>query len=776
MSGTPTSHAASLPGSRKIAIPRLQRLGQGIVPPRDRQRVPRACTACRNHKIKCSGDTPQCNHCETAGRECVYVLPRRDRLKIVTDRCIQMVALLKDLKDRAADDDGAKIVDLLDAVEEDMSESRPTSAPSVPDNDAAAGELDHHLAFPIINTDSLDLLEEDLLRDQSARATGFVGKNSEVQWLRSLALHLERSEDESTKLPSAERATTETRPSLGFGRIEQVASFSFYRDVDDVDFDHDIDVNELPPPDVAERLLGCYMSTVHSSFPILPRKSFELNLRKYLQAVRAGTAPRLNEKWRSILNLVFAIGAKHSHLVKASWRGDEHDHLAYQVRARALGFNGNVLASPPDLPLIQVAGLLAFYYLSTGQVSRAWVMVGMAIRFAFALGLHVRNEDPSASPAKREILSRIWWSLYALERLLNSITGRPSIIVDASCSVPLPLPFPEGLSFDHAGETSLLNPTHSGVFPSSSSSNNPSSAGYVGSVLAANDGSFLRVTVQLGLITQNIVTSLYSAGTLIRSLGDIQHDIVQYSQRLDSWLGALPSEFRFHNQQVDVSSSRPHVRERLCLCLQHCSARIMLTRPCLGGFGQSAKDASVPKAFMTQMADICVEAATTMADLLPDQPDPSFVYENGPWWSIVHHLMQAVSVILIALTTSVNSQGAIELVGCAKKMIWWLGSMQDPQAERACYIALGTLEAVADRLHVDTSGDMFLMVSGHLIRFGQRGMAGAYTTVELQNSISSHFFSNGEPGGKEQSNVKQEGMCRSIATTLVRYDVHLFQT
>jgi hypothetical protein len=44
--------------------------------------------------------------------------------------------------------------------------------------------------------------------------------------------------------------------------------------------------------------------------------------------------------------------------------------LIYQARARKFGWNEKTLSQHPDLPQIQVAGLLAFYYLSTGQVSR----------------------------------------------------------------------------------------------------------------------------------------------------------------------------------------------------------------------------------------------------------------------------------------------------------------------------------------------------------------------------------------------------------------------
>jgi hypothetical protein len=137
-----------------------------------------------------------------------------------------------------------------------------------------------------------------------------------------------------------------------------------------VDVDFFVDPYDLPQLETAEHLLNCYMSKVHDSFPILPRKTFEDQFRKYFKALANGNAPRLSPKWQAILNLVFAIGAKYSHLSKAKWQADERDHLMYQARARAFGLNETTMTNHSDVPQIQSLGLLAFYWLSVGQVSR----------------------------------------------------------------------------------------------------------------------------------------------------------------------------------------------------------------------------------------------------------------------------------------------------------------------------------------------------------------------------------------------------------------------
>lgn len=52
------------PGSR-TGIPKL--------------RAGRACTACHAHKIKCSGDSPECKRCKTRGITCDYKPRRKPR-------------------------------------------------------------------------------------------------------------------------------------------------------------------------------------------------------------------------------------------------------------------------------------------------------------------------------------------------------------------------------------------------------------------------------------------------------------------------------------------------------------------------------------------------------------------------------------------------------------------------------------------------------------------------------------------------------------------------
>ena len=146
-----------------------------------------------------------------------------------------------------------------------------------------------------------------------------------------------------------------------------IVSVSTYH-CDDVDLvlPNQVMPNELPPRHTIEILLQTYLDSVHAFFPIVGRITFMNQVKSFLDNDHL----KPGKSWLAILNLMFAIAAKYSHLVQADWRGDERDHLIYFARARVLGLNGGSIFEHPDLQRLQVFGLMAFYLLSINHINR----------------------------------------------------------------------------------------------------------------------------------------------------------------------------------------------------------------------------------------------------------------------------------------------------------------------------------------------------------------------------------------------------------------------
>jgi len=145
-----------------------------------------------------------------------------------------------------------------------------------------------------------------------------------------------------------------------------ISHFSYYLDDMPIQSRQAVELYEVPTPEVTNYLFDTYMDKVHPSFPVIGR----LNLKRQVRYLFSGTFQRPPHKWLSVLNLIFAISAKYSHLANTEWKCDAGDHSIYFARARLLAINSETIFEHPDLQTIQIMGLMSFYLLANGQVNR----------------------------------------------------------------------------------------------------------------------------------------------------------------------------------------------------------------------------------------------------------------------------------------------------------------------------------------------------------------------------------------------------------------------
>lgn len=222
----------------------------------------------------------------------------------------------------------------------------PETANDEPSSPSSVGSLE-----------AIDRVEEDLNRTEHSRATGFMGKNSEITWMQRL-------QREAEQRSRGQPGTWESHHAP-FSDEYTLHSVNYHLDDLDISVPGPVQLYAMPPRQLADKLFEDYLTTVYPFYPIINRPLFRAQYRKFFDS-----AARPGDKWLAILNMIFAIGAKHAHLTDAPWRGDSQDHLVYLTRARILSMNGDVLFSHPDLQQVQVEGLIAFYLLSSGQINR----------------------------------------------------------------------------------------------------------------------------------------------------------------------------------------------------------------------------------------------------------------------------------------------------------------------------------------------------------------------------------------------------------------------
>ncbi|KAJ5888096.1 hypothetical protein N7495_008137 [Penicillium taxi] len=674
---------ASTPNG-KIAIPR----NRGGFAPRFNRRVPRACESCRARKTKCSGDTPVCRQCRELRVSCNYPIGFREKTKRqvdkLTDKAQDYENLLKELGGMVEARAGEKIRSLL-ARHENDGEYSSNSAPShsATPQDEVIEPDDITSPSSIGSLEAIDRVEEDLNRDEKSRATGFMGKNSEVTWMQRLQ---REAEHRSRGLPGS------LEPGQSKRQDDDLALNAVNYHLDDLEISvtEPVDVYALPLRFMADKLFESYLKTVHPFFPIINRSLFSAQYRTFFESTA-----RPGDRWLAILNMVFAIGAKHAHLTEAPWAGDEKDHLTYLTRARILSMSGNDLFNHPDLQQVQVEGLISFYLLSTDQINRAWRISALAVRSAITLGINMKSASPSTPNIAKEARYRVWWCLYTFEHLLGIMTGRATCIMDGICTTPLPLPFEEEqLSSPIAAEVinntvlrdDRINMVMASVWVRHMPLN-PSGGKHATHPERARDNSWVRSLpinsglthlyyCDLAVIAQEIVNKVYSVDCVIVPWTHIENRMAELRSRIDLWFTGLPTGLDFTRKEDDGPD---RLRGKLVLAFHYYSSRITLGRPCLCRRDARQKNPADKSSFSHDMAVLTLESANRMLDLIPDEPNATQLYEIAPWWCILHYLMQAATVLLLELAFGCvhmpdDEQNFILL---SKKSIRWLFAMSE---------------------------------------------------------------------------------------------------
>lgn len=216
----------------------------------------------------------------------------------------------------------------------------------------------------------MDHIEEDFNRTP-ARATGFHGKMSEVTWMQKLKKQVFHGSDDGEEEEHGSWVDGQTSPAFQADHyssgLPRISDSTYHCDNMSVQMPDQIDPFETPTQETADLLFQSYLETVHPSFPIIGKSTF---VNQYQAFLVSKDQSKINKNWLSILNLIFAIGAKYSHLVQSAWRGDKRDHFLYFTRARVLGFNSEAILGHAELQKVQITGLITFYLMSIDQINR----------------------------------------------------------------------------------------------------------------------------------------------------------------------------------------------------------------------------------------------------------------------------------------------------------------------------------------------------------------------------------------------------------------------
>jgi len=221
--------------------------------------------------------------------------------------------------------------------------------------------------------------------------------------------------------------------------------------------------------------------------------------------------------------------------------------------------------------------------------------------------------------------------------------------------------------------------------------------------------SYADAQVRIAVITQEVLSKLYTERRAARSWAQMHAIITSMMSELDDWAAEAV--------QQQVQEPRPLTEydfQQMMLGKLYCRTKMFITRPSLRRIERcSEADTEEFDSFDQEAAGACIKTAQEFASLLPRNLDLKSLYEQGPWWILVHNsecfppslppanllilvVMQALAVLLIGISCRRHFDASYDAsIAGAKSLIAWLHYMRDGNdtAKRAYQVAYDIVKA-----------------------------------------------------------------------------------
>ncbi|CAH0047403.1 unnamed protein product [Clonostachys solani] len=172
--------------------------------------------------------------------------------------------------------------------------------------------------------------------------------------------------------------------------------------------------NPPPRPSVAEAeyLQTWYRRSANCVLLLFDDQDLDHRIAEWLQNGNDAATPA-----SSVYYLVFAIGAQTG--------PHDKDDLAQAFFNYGRYLTVDTLMEDPDIPTIQAFALIAMYLLGASRRNSAFMYLGMAVRAAYALGLHRKDISALYPPDECQRRERAWKAIRILDLFMSASLGRP---------------------------------------------------------------------------------------------------------------------------------------------------------------------------------------------------------------------------------------------------------------------------------------------------------------------------------------------------------------
>ncbi|KAI2630994.1 fungal-specific transcription factor domain-containing protein [Hypoxylon sp. NC1633] len=416
----------------------------------------------------------------------------------------------------------------------------------------------------------------------------------------------------------------------------------------------------LPDRKTADILIDSFFTNTSGFVEVFNKKDFLHEVEACYYDPLNATQPVLCR-----LNLVFAIGLVIARPVHGSDEAVMIDTMYSEPVNRAELFfrNATNLYDPvsgfedADFWSVQALLLMSVYMLAVSKRNASYVYYGMAVRSAFALGLHREESMVIFNESVRKLRRNVWRTLFVLDRFLAACLGRPITISEEDCSEHALAP-PIAPRTDESAMDDDMHRTNS----------------------AALDAA-VRSCYLIGLTIKKVYSKRKVSTLVAQEIAD----------RLENWERELDQ--KLHCQRiVEEPVDTVQAVAILHINLLHCHSVLLLTRPFflyllkMGCDEMSRKSEKAPHVSqrLEKFSQACVEASQRTIILARVALDAEYLPQCNPF--IIYFVFAAALIVLSnEFALLYHNPDAEHSIHSALSILAYCGQ-RDVQAKRVSYI------------------------------------------------------------------------------------------
>ena len=170
----------------------------------------------------------------------------------------------------------------------------------------------------------------------------------------------------------------------------------------------------LPSRTEADSIMPVYWQYVDPLYPILDKKNWD----QAYHDIYAGTPAGVDEHiFVATLEVILALSIQQMESMEPH-RREESSRLHFR---RAQDLLQSKLWDAGSIEVVQCLLLTSQYLQSTNKPNQTWMVVGVAIRTAQSLGLHLSETSTICQdPDRRELLRKVWHDCVLMDRYVSS--------------------------------------------------------------------------------------------------------------------------------------------------------------------------------------------------------------------------------------------------------------------------------------------------------------------------------------------------------------------